>query len=227
MKFRYTIALAMIVSVSSAPLRAEEPKDIKTDKEKLSYSIGYQSGLGFQQRAADIDVDVFMRALKDAINGQKPALSYEQMQTALQKYRQEALKQRAAKAQTNMKAGEAFLDKNKSQSGVRTLPSGLLYRILKEGQGKRPKPTDTVVVHYRGTLIDGTEFDSSYKRGQPATFPVHGVIKGWQEILPLMKEGAKWNVVVPAALAYGERGASPRIGPNETLIFDIDLVSIK
>ena len=127
----------------------------------------------------------------------------------------------------NLEAGQAFLEANKKKEGVVTLPSGLQYKIITEGTGKQPKSTDTVVAHYRGTLINGTEFDSSYKRNEPATFPVAGVIKGWQEVLPLMKEGAKWQVYIPAELAYGPRGAGDIIGPNEVLVFDIELLSVK
>jgi FKBP-type peptidyl-prolyl cis-trans isomerase FklB len=127
----------------------------------------------------------------------------------------------------NLEAGQAFLEANKKKEGVVTLPSGLQYKIITEGKGKQPKSTDTVVAHYRGTLTNGTEFDSSYKRNEPATFPVAGVIKGWQEVLPLMKEGAKWQVYIPAELAYGPRGAGDVIGPNEVLVFDIELLSVK
>ena len=127
----------------------------------------------------------------------------------------------------NLEAGQAYLEANKKKEGVVTLPSGLQYKIITEGKGKQPKSTDTVVAHYRGTLINGTEFDSSYKRNEPATFPVAGVIKGWQEALPLMKEGAKWQVYIPAELAYGPRGAGDVIGPNEVLVFDIELLSVK
>ena len=127
----------------------------------------------------------------------------------------------------NLEAGQAFLEANKKKEGVIALPSGLQYKVITEGKGKQPKSTDTVVAHYRGTLTNGTEFDSSYKRNEPATFPVAGVIKGWQEALPLMKEGAKWQVYIPAELGYGPRGAGAIIGPNEVLIFDIELVSVK
>jgi FKBP-type peptidyl-prolyl cis-trans isomerase FklB len=127
----------------------------------------------------------------------------------------------------NLEAGQAFLEANKKKEGVVTLPSGLQYKVLTEGKGKQPKSSDSVIAHYRGTLINGTEFDSSYKRNEPATFPVQGVVKGWQEALPLMKEGAKWQIYIPADLAYGPRGAGQAIGPNETLIFDIELISVK
>lgn len=227
MKFKLTTVLVVILFSSMAPVWADKNSSLKTEKEKLGYAIGYQSGMGFRRWADDIDVDVFLRALKDAMTGQGPVLSNEQMRSAVKKYQQTSMKERQAKAESNMKAGASFLAENKKKSGVKTLPSGLQYRVVTKGKGKHPKPTDTVVVHYRGTLINGTEFDSSHKRGQPATFPIGGVIKGWQEVLPLMKEGAKWNVVIPPVLAYGDRGAGPLIGPNETLVFDIELVSIK
>jgi FKBP-type peptidyl-prolyl cis-trans isomerase FklB len=127
----------------------------------------------------------------------------------------------------NQKEGEAFLAENKKKEGVITLPSGLQYKVIKAGSGNKPKATDTVTVHYQGTLVNGTEFDSSYRRGQPVSFPVNGVIPGWTEALQLMEAGAKWQIVIPSNLAYGDRGAGPQIGPNATLIFEIELISIQ
>jgi FKBP-type peptidyl-prolyl cis-trans isomerase FklB len=149
------------------------------------------------------------------------------MQAAFQAQQKKDMEKQAAVAKKNLDAGQAFLEANKKKEGVVTLPSGLQYKVVTEGKGKQPKSTDTVVAHYRGTLINGTEFDSSYQRNEPATFPVGGVIKGWQEALPLMKEGAKWQVYIPSDLAYGPRGAGGDIGPNEVLIFDIELLSVK
>jgi FKBP-type peptidyl-prolyl cis-trans isomerase FklB len=161
------------------------------------------------------------------MSGAKPALNEQEMGTAMNKFQEAAGKKRQAASEEAGKRGETYLAANKGKPGVKVLESGLQYKVAKQGEGKSPKPTDTVSVHYRGTLVNGTEFDSSYKRGQPATFPVNGVIRGWQEVLPLMKEGDKWEVVIPAALAYGDRGAGSAIGPNETLLFDIELLSVK
>jgi FKBP-type peptidyl-prolyl cis-trans isomerase FklB len=154
-------------------------------------------------------------------------MSREDMQAAIEKYQQQQATQQAAKAEKALKDGQAFLAQNKTKKGVVVRPSGLQYLVVKEGAGKSPAATDTVEVNYRGTLIDGTEFDSSYSRGQTVSFPVNQVIQGWQEALPLMKTGAQWKVYIPADLAYGDRGAGANIGPNETLVFDIELISIK
>jgi len=159
--------------------------------------------------------------------GNEPRMTREEVEKTLAAYQERRKAEVAAKAETNKKAGEAFLANNRTQPGVKVTASGLQYQILEEGKGATPSATDTVVVNYRGTLLDGSEFDSSYKRGQPATFPVNGVIQGWQEALQMMKEGAKWKLFVPANLAYGERGAGASIGPNATLTFEVELLEIK
>jgi len=179
----------------------------------------------------DVDPAIFLRGVKDALSGSKALLTDEEikstltiLQTQLQKQQEETMRQAA---EVNKKAGDAFLAENKTKEGVVALPSGLEYKILTPGTGPKPAATDTVVCNYRGTLIDGKEFDSSYKRGQPATFPVSGVIKGWTEALQLMPVGSKWQIVVPGDLAYGDRGAGPDIGPGSTLIFEVELLSIQ
>ncbi len=222
MKLRMIVVLGILFLVSQA--NAQEKPVLKNQKEKVSYSIGLNIGrnLGsdLQRQSIDIDPSIVAKGIQDALSGANPLLSNEEIQetmVAFQKEMSERQKQR----------GEAFLSENKKKEGVKTLPSGLQYKVTKAGAGKKPKLNDSVVVHYRGTLIDGTEFDSSYRRGQPATFPVSGVIPGWTEALPLMQEGAKWQLFVPPNLAYGERGAGGLIGPNATLIFEVELISIQ
>ena len=200
---------------------------LKTDKQRFSYTAGYQIGQNLKRQNLDLDSKTFSQGVQDAITSAQPRLKPEEMQAAIQTQQKKDMDKQAAVAKKNLDAGQAFLEANKKKEGVVTLPSGLQYKIVTEGKGKQPKSTDTVVAHYRGTLINGTEFDSSYQRNEPATFPVAGVIKGWQEALPLMKEGAKWQVYIPSDLAYGPRGAGGAIGPNEVLIFDIELVSVK
>jgi FKBP-type peptidyl-prolyl cis-trans isomerase FklB len=201
--------------------------DLKTNKEKYSYAIGFQIGSNLKRENADVDVDAIKLGIQDVLSGGKLKVSMEDMQAAVleeQKHLQAERQARGEKAKTD---GTAFLAKNKKEKGVTELPNGIQYKVVKAGKGDKPKATDTIVANYRGTLINGTEFDSSYKRGQPATFAVNKVIPGWQEVLPLMPTGSTWKVFIPASLAYGERGAGSTIGPNETLIFDIELLEIK
>lgn len=217
--------LALSLSLSAW---AKEPAGgLKTDKQKFSYTAGYQIGQNLKRQNLDLDAKAFNQGAQDAIANAKPQLNPAQMQAAVQAQQQKDMQKQEALAKKNQDTGQAFLEANKKKEGVVVLPSGLQYKILTEGKGKQPTAVDTVVAHYRGTLINGTEFDSSYKRNEPAIFPVQGVIKGWQEVLPLMKEGAKWQVFIPAELGYGQQGAGAAIGPNETLIFEIELVSVK
>src|SRR3989304_2303268 len=205
----------------------KEPAGFKTDKQKFSYTAGYQIGQNLKRQNLDLDSKAFSQGAQDAISNAKPRLKPEEMQAAVQAQQQKDMEKQEAQAKKNLEAGQAFLEANKKKEGVVALSSGLQYKVITEGKGKQPKSTDTVVAHYRGTLTNGNEFDSSYKRNEPATFPVAGVIKGWQEALPLMKEGAKWQGYIPAELGYGPRGAGAAIGPNEVLIFDIELLSVK
>ncbi len=209
----------------------DEGQQLKDKKDKVSYALGLDVGNAMKKQSIDINTDIFVQGLKDAMSGGKKMMSDEEIRetiTAFSKEMMEKQKENMKKlGEKNKQEGDAFLAENKKKEGVKTLDSGLQYKIITEGTGKTPKPGDTVTVNYRGTLVDGTEFDSSYKRGQPATFPVSGVIKGWTEALQLMKEGAKWQIFIPSNLAYGEKGAAGTIGPNAVLIFDVELISVK
>jgi FKBP-type peptidyl-prolyl cis-trans isomerase FklB len=210
---------------------AEEQTSLKSQRDKVSYIIGLDIGTNMKARSVDVDPDILARGLKDGLAGNKPAMEADDIHETMKVFKEEMAKKQEEEtkklAEKDKKEGEEFLAENKTKEGVKTLPSGLQYKVITEGTGKTPKATDTVTVNYRGTLIDGQEFDSSYKRGQPATFPVNGVIKGWTEALQLMKEGSKWQLFIPPDLAYGEKGAGNVIGPNATLIFDVELISVK
>jgi FKBP-type peptidyl-prolyl cis-trans isomerase len=203
----------------------------KNDQEKVSYMIGYQIGSNFKRDGLEVDLNILTSGLKAALAGEKSPLTAEESQklmTELQKNLQaKAEAKQKAEGEKNLKAGKDFLTVNSKKDGVKTTASGLQYKVLAEGKGDVPKATDTVKVNYRGTLIDGTEFDSSYKRGQPAQFPVGGVIKGWTEALQLMKPGSKMQIWIPSDLAYGPRGAGDLIGPNATLAFEVELLGVE
>ena len=205
-------------------------QSLDSQKDKASYSIGINLGTQLSQNKDDIDVDKVIMGMNEAFAGKESRLTPEEMRTVMTEFQQsmQAKQQEKVKAlsEKNKKDGDDFLAKNKSAKGVKTLESGLQYQIITEGTGDSPKVTDTVVTHYTGTLIDGTEFDSSHKRGQPATFPVNGVIAGWTEALQKMKVGGKWKLFIPSELAYGVN-APPQIGPNSVLIFEIELLEIK
>ncbi|HZW91675.1 MAG TPA: FKBP-type peptidyl-prolyl cis-trans isomerase [Candidatus Eremiobacteraceae bacterium] len=207
------------------------PLTLKTQKEKFSYALGMKMGGNLKKQDVPVDPNILARGVKDALAGSKTLMTDDEAQAALTEMQNDMRKKQQEKQQVagaaNKKEGEAFLAGNKGKEGVVTLPSGLQYKIIKDGTGPKPAATDSVVCNYRGTLIDGKEFDSSYKRGQPATFPVNGVIKGWTEALQLMPVGSKWQLFIPADLAYGDRGAGPDIGPDATLIFEVELVSIQ
>ena len=209
---------------------AQDKPELKDQKDKASYSIGYDIGDSFKKQKIELNIDGLMAGLKDALAGKDAVLPKEEREKVLQAFQKEMMeKQMAASkeaAAKNLADGTKFLEENKKKEGVKTTASGLQYKVLKEGSGPSPKETDTVVCNYRGTLIDGTEFDSSYKRNEPASFQVNRVIKGWIEALQLMKPGAKYQLFIPAALGYGERGAGQQIGPNATLLFDVELISI-
>jgi FKBP-type peptidyl-prolyl cis-trans isomerase len=215
----------------SGTAKTQAPLTLKTQKEKISYAIGMNIGTGMHRQSLQIDPNILLRGLKDALAGGKTLMTDEeaktvmtQLQNEMRKAQQEKMEQAGA---ANKKEGQAFLEANKSKEGVKVLPSGLQYKVLKEGTGPKPTATDTVVCNYRGTLVDGKEFDSSEKHGGPATFPVNGVIKGWTEALQLMPVGSKWQLFLPADLAYGDRGAGADIGPDATLIFEVELMSIQ
>jgi FKBP-type peptidyl-prolyl cis-trans isomerase FklB len=210
---------------------AEENSVLKTQRDKVSYGIGMEIGNSLKSQSIDIDPDILARGIKDMLSGKEPLITDQEFRETMTNFKNEMMAKQMERmkeiADKNKKEGEAFLDENRKKEGVVTLPSGLQYKVIKDGAGEKPKPTDTVTVHYRGTLINGTEFDSSESHGQPATFPVNGVIPGWTEALQLMKAGSKWQLFVPAALAYGDRGAGREIGPNTALIFDVELLSIE
>ena len=223
------IAAAAAVLLAAQASAGEAPK-LADQKDKVSYSIGMDIGNNLKRQSIEVDPDILARGVKDAMAGDNTLLSTEEARETLVALQQELLAKNQERmkqaAEKNKQEGEAYLAGNKKKEGVVSLPSGLQYKVLQAGDGPSPKDTDTVETNYRGTLIDGTEFDSSYKRGQTAVFPVNGVIAGWTEALQLMKVGDKCQLFVPPELAYGERGAGP-IGPNSTLIFDVELVSIK
>ena len=217
------IFMTSLVAASFSVLAA----DYKSSKEKYSYAIGFQIGNNLKREGADVDINAITQGIKDVLSGTDLKVSMEEMQAAVLEIQKDQQAKRQAKGEEAKKKGSEFLAANKKKKGVTELPNGIQYKILQEGKGAKPKPTDTIVAHYKGTLIDGKEFDSSYKRGQPATFAVNQVIKGWQEILPMMTTGSKWKVFIPSDMAYGERGAGANIGPNETLVFEIELLEIK
>jgi len=218
---------------AAAPGKAPAPKSLTltTPKDKASYAIGMNIGNGLHRDAVDVDPNVLLEGLKVTLAGGKALLTDDEAKAALTALQAEVTKRQQEKMQVvgeeNKKEGDAFLAANKTKDGVVTLPSGLQYKILQEGTGPKPAASDTVVCNYRGTLLNGTEFDSSYKRGQPATFAVGQVIHGWTEALQLMPVGSKWQLFIPAELAYGARAAGPDIGPDSTLIFEVELLSIQ
>jgi len=229
MKLQFMAGIGILIL--ALQVSAEEPLVLKSQKDRVSYIIGMEIGKNFKKQSVDIDPGLLTRGLKDAISGEKPLLTEQEIQETMAAFQKEMMAKQEELAkklgEKNKKEGEAFLAKNKEKEGVKTLPSGLQYIVSKAGTGKKPGINDSVTTHYRGTLIDGTEFDSSYKRGQPVTFPVSGVIPGWTEALQLMEEGAKWQLFIPSHLAYGERGTGGVIGPNATLIFEIELLSVQ
>ena len=231
MKYWIMPACWLIVLVVSPPVAADERSPIRTDQQMFSYTLGYQIGgqLAAQIREGglDLDPDAFAQAIADVLSGRPPAMTTAEMEAALEmRQQQEKVRQNDA-AETGRPRGEAFQVEYSQRQGVVATASGLQYRVIETGDGRSPGPADTVVVHYVGRLIDGTEFDSSRDRGTPATFSLGGIIPGWQEALQLMHEGDVWEVVIPAELAYGTRGAGTSIGPNETLVFEIELISVK
>ena len=200
---------------------------IETDLEKLSYSMGIFFGKSVNRQEMEIDIPAFMQAVEDVLNNSEKKLTDDEMQKIINIYQKKEKEEQITKSTNSKVDGEKFLAENRNNDGVIVLASGLQYKIIKNGEGKKPLIDSRVIVHYRGTLIDGTEFDSSYARGEPIELGLNQVIKGWQETLQLMSVGSKWQVFIPSELAYGERGAGRAIGPNSTLIFDIELLSIK
>ena len=200
--------------------------ELKTEQEKLSYALGIYFSQGIIQQNIDLDNAAFLQAIEDSLNQSEPKMSRTEIQDALDRYQKKVVAERNNIAAINKSAGEKFLEENAKKEGVVTLDSGLQYKIIKKGNGESPTINSNVKVHYHGTHIDGKVFDSSYERGEPISLSLNQVIKGWQEAVPLMKVGSKWQIYVPAELAYGERGAGGSIQPNETLVFDIELLGI-
>jgi FKBP-type peptidyl-prolyl cis-trans isomerase len=223
--------LTIVMMALPALVSAQEAPALTTEQAKLSYAMGMDLGNQLKIQALSIDPAVFSRGLEDAMAGRKTLMTVEEVKAVINDLQKTMMAKQmdAAKAigDKNKGEGDAFLAANKAKDGVITLPSGLQYKVLTVGTGKKPTLSDTVVCQYRGTLIDGKEFDSSYSRNQPATFPVQGVIKGWTEVLQLMPVGSKWQVFIPSSLGYGERGAGGLIAPNAALVFEIELVAIK
>lgn len=199
---------------------------LKTQKQKFSYTVGFRVGSDFKRKELDLDIDALSQAIRDAQKGRAPRLTPEQMQQSVANYRQAKVTKQKALVDKNLKLALAFLEKNKKKKGVKVTSSGLQYEVIKKGNSSKPKVTDKVEVHYQGALIDGRIFDSSIKRGQTETIPINGVIKGWQEAIPMMKKGAKWRLTIPPELAYGVQGQQS-IPPNSALIFEVELIDIK
>lgn len=227
----HTITAVLAVLLLAAPaFAADRDLKLETEQDKVSYSIGLSIGQDFKRQGIEVDVDILSQAISDVLEDRELQLGQQEVQQTLMNFKKELTAKREAEkkeqAEKNLAEGKEFLEANAEKEGVVTRPSGLQYKILEEGSGESPTKESEVTVDYKGTLVDGTVFDSSYQRGKPATFGVSDVIAGWTEALPLMKEGAKWRLFIPAELAYGEKGAGPVIGPNATLIFDVELKEV-
>jgi FKBP-type peptidyl-prolyl cis-trans isomerase FklB len=223
--------IALLLPIACGPQEAKGPVALESEDSKANYSVGYQIGGDFKRQNIPLDEGALVAGLRDAIEGGEARLGEEERRATLTALRQrivaEGQAQHQAQAEANLAAAKTFLEANRTKEGVQTLPSGLQYKVLQEGTGPKPSPTDTVTVHYRGKLLDGTEFDSSYSRNEPAKFPLNRVIKGWTEGLQLMGEGAKWELYVPPDLGYGERGAGSKIPPQSALVFEVELLKAK
>ncbi len=224
MEFRRIFLRIIFYLFVSGQVHAQTP--LTTDKDKFSYALSLQLGQNVISQSLDINSDALLMGISDIIKGQSLRLTNEEMQQAAANYQSQQQVIQNEMGEKNKLEGEKYLAENKKNKDVVELNSGLQYKVIIDGEGAKPAVIDTVIVHYRGTLVNGKEFDSSYSRGEPATFPVNGVIQGWQEALPLMKVGSKWQIFVPANLAYGDKGAGSAIGPSSVLIFDIELMSI-
>ncbi|HDV5711135.1 TPA: macrophage infectivity potentiator Mip [Legionella pneumophila] len=230
MKMKLVTAAVIGLAMSTA-MAATDATSLATDKDKLSYSIGADLGKNFKNQGIDVNPEAMAKGMQDAMSGAQLALTEQQMKDVLNKFQKDLMAKRTAefnkKADENKVKGEAFLTENKNKPGVVVLPSGLQYKVINTGNGVKPGKSDTVTVEYTGRLIDGTVFDSTEKTGKPATFQVSQVIPGWTEALQLMPAGSTWEIYVPSGLAYGPRSVGGPIGPNETLIFKIHLISVK
>jgi FKBP-type peptidyl-prolyl cis-trans isomerase FklB len=231
MKYTTLIGVIGLSIILPACQSTQHKTELKTLQDSVSYSIGMDIGRNLKGQMIDVNPDALAQALKDMTGDGKPMLTDAQARSAMMAFQTQMMATHAEKmkaaGEKNKKDGEVFLAENKKKEGVVTLPSGLQYKVLTMGNGKKPRATDKVTLNYRGVLIDGTEFDNSYKRGEPAVFPVNGIIKGLSEALQLMPVGSKWQIVIPADIAYGEQGAGAQIAPNAVLIFEIELLGIK
>jgi len=225
MKFKHII-LTLLIAALFTPV-VSMAAELKSPKQKFSYAVGFRLALSLKNEGLDVDPAAFAAAMKDSLSGTTPALTTDEMTAAMVAERDKQVKVIKDKIDANKKAGEKYRADNAKKAGVKSLKNGIQYRVISAGKGKSPTKEGEVTVHYKGMLINGTVFDSSYKREKPATFGLAGVIKGWQEVLPLMKEGDKWEVVIPPELAYADKGAGAAIGPGETLVFEIELVKVK
>lgn len=222
-----TLSLASATVLLAVPVFAQDKSvDLKDQKDKVSYAIGLNIGVNMSKQKIPVNADALTAGLRDGLNN-KPKMTDNEVRDTMMAFEKDMVEKQKAAGEKNASEGVKFLEENKKKEGIKTTASGLQYKPLKEGSGPQPKATDTVTVNYRGTLIDGTEFDSSYKRNEPATFPLNGVIKGWTEGVQLMKKGSKYQFFIPANLAYGERSPGAGIPPNSTLIFEVELVDIK
>ena len=228
---RFFVTLTMALLLASCGNDVPSVKELKTQKDSVSYAIGAQIGQNFKTQSVEVDPSVLAAAINDVASGKKLLLTEEQSQAIMMAYQTQLMakqeEKRKADGEKQKEAGQKFLAENKSKAGVQTTATGLQYKVIKMGTGPKPLATDKVKCHYKGTLIDGKQFDSSIDRGEPAVFPVTGVIPGWTEVLQLMPVGSKWQVFIPSELGYAERGAGEDIGPNATLIFEIELISIE
>lgn len=228
---KHFATLVLFPSLILSPLAVANNPAPVTEQEKISYSLGVKTAENFNMQQIKINAAQFSKGLNDVLNKQKLAISNEEMQKVLTKFQEDQIallsKREKQMAATNLAKSKAFFEANKKQPGVKTLSSGLQYIELKAGSGTPPKASDSVTVNYRGTLLDGTEFDSSYSRKEANTFQIEGLIQGWQEALLLMKPGAKWKIFIPPQLAYGTKGAGQVIEPNSALIFEIELIDVK
>lgn len=228
---RIALFLLLAAAFAAPEVLAQKPVELKTRRDSVSYAIGMNIGQNFKLQSIDVDLTILSAAMEAVIKGGQTAMTEDQAGQCVMSYQQEMMAKQEAERKIsgakNKAEGDSFLAENKKKDGVKTTESGLQYKVLVEGTGPKPTASDKVKTHYSGKLIDGTEFDSSYKRGEPAVFPVTGVIKGWTEALQMMTVGSKWQLFIPSELAYGERGAGQTIGPNAALVFDIELLGIE
>jgi len=221
------VLATLLLALTPAWAAGKKPESLE---DRVSYGIGMNIGRDFKKQEIKVNPDLLAQGIRDALAGGDTLMTDEEVQQTITELQQIMQAKQQAKmkelGEANLKEGKEFLAANAKKEGIKTTASGLQYKVIEEGKGKAPLATDKVKVHYRGTLINGEEFDSSYKRGEPVTFALNGVIKGWTEALQLMKEGSKYEIYLPAELAYGERGAAPVIGPNATLIFEVELLEV-